>query len=175
MFKKKNRDRKSLGSPSLLFDVYLTFSDLVSRSANVSSLCHRAPMLRISYVSFFFAFVGLTRKDFPALLIIIITSRFLSLCCYEQFFCVDIVRDKFICKYVVNSSKKNSFQSQPLSPRLSELQLLYAMICYLPKIYFIITFLFQVHFTPIGNIASPQDFAVGLLCPSVCFFISFLY
>ena len=139
-FVKKN-DRKSWGSPSLLFDVYLTFSDLFSRIANVSSLCHRAPMLRVSYVSFLFAFVELTCKGFSELLIIRIISRFLSLCCYEQFFCMDIVRDNFISKYVVSSSKKkNPFQDQPLNPRVSELHLLYAMISCLPNIHFNLMF-----------------------------------
>lgn len=138
----------------------LTFWDLVSRSGNVSSLWHRAPLLRVNYISFPFAFFGLTRKGFPALLIIRIINRFLSLCCYEQFFCMDIARDNVITKYVVNSSQKNPFQIQPLNPRVSKLHLLYAMISCLPKIYFNIIFIFPSPF----NSNSDQNVSTGLHC-----------
>jgi len=117
-------------------------------------------MLRVNYTSFPFAFFGLTCKDFPVLLIIRITSRFLSLCCYEQFFCMVIARDNFISKYVVNSSQKNHFQSQAYNPRVSKLHLFYAMISCLPKTYFNITFLFPSPFY--SN--SEHSVSTGLHC-----------
>lgn len=73
---------------------------------------------------------------------------------------MDIAREKFISKYVVNSSKKNPFQSQPLNPRVSKLHLLYATISCLPKIYFNITFLFTIQFY--SN--SEHSVSTGLHC-----------